>query len=173
MKDGFGARQMKRTALFVVVGGLSAGVFAGPNGDRPDARHAWAVHDENRPNAVKISAEEGQVPSDAILLFDGTQDSVDRHWCDEKGGPTKWIVKDGLFYCVPSSGMAYTRDLVGDCQLHVEFMIPDPPGEGLGNSGVYVHGLYELQILHSFHNTDIYHPTPLQQIPLQQPSIST
>ena len=135
-------------------------VFAGPNGDRPDARHAWAVHDENRPNAPVISAEEGAVPSDAIVLFDGTQKSVDEHWCDEKGAPTKWVEKDGLFYCVPKSGMAYAKDKVADCQLHVEFKIPDPPGEGLGNSGVYVHGLYELQILHSFRNTDTYHPIP-------------
>ena len=134
--------------------------YAGPNGDRPDARHAWAVHDDNRPNPVEISAEEGQVPSDAIVLFDGTQESVDKHWCDKKGNPTKWIVKDGLFYCVPKSGMAYARDQIADCQLHVEFMVPNPPGEGLGNTGVYVHSIYELQVLHSFHNTDMYHPIP-------------
>lgn len=137
---------------------LAMGVTAGPNGDRPDAWHAWAVHDDNRPNPVEISAEEGAVPSDAIVLFDGTQKSVDEHWCDEKGAPTKWVEKEGLFYCVPKSGMAYAKDKVADCQLHVEFKIPDPPGEGLGNSGVYVHGLYELQILHSFRNTDTYHP---------------
>ena len=156
---------MKKTLLVAVVSMMSAVVFlpvvfAGPNGDRPDARHAWAVHDENRPNAPVISAEEGAVPSDAIVLFDGTQKSVDEHWCDEKGAPTKWVEKDGLFYCVPKSGMAYAKDKVADCQLHVEFKIPDPPGEGLGNSGVYVHGLYELQILHSFRNTDTYHPIP-------------
>ena len=147
-----------------VCAGLAAvaatAAFAGPNGDRPDDRHAWAVHDDNRPNPVEISAEEGQVPSDAIVLFDGTQKSVDEHWCDAKGNPTKWIVKDGLFYCVPKSGMAYARDKVADCQLHVEFMVPNPPGEGLGNTGVYVHSLYELQVLHSFHNTDMYHPIP-------------
>ena len=138
----------------------TAVTVAGPNGDRPDVRHAWAVHDDNRPNPVEISAEEGQVPSDAIVLFDGTQKSVDEHWCDKAGNPTKWIVKDGLFYCVPKSGMAYAKDRIGDCQIHVEFMIPNPPGDGLGNSGVYVHGLYELQLLHSFHNTDMYHPIP-------------
>ena len=154
---------MVMTKSKTVVGllGLAvASVWAGPNGDRPDARHAWAVHDDNRPNPVEISAEKGAVPSDAIVLFDGTQKSVDEHWCDEKGNPTKWIEKDGLFYCVPQSGMVYAKDKVADCQLHLEFKIPDPPGEGLGNSGVYVHGLYELQVLHSFHNTDMYHPIP-------------
>jgi len=150
---------MKKVTLGIL-SVAAATVVAGPNGDRPDARHAWAVHDDNRPNPVEISAEEGQVPSDAVVLFDGTQKSVDEHWCDAKGNPTKWIVKDGLFYCVPKSGMAYARDLVEDCQLHVEFMVPDPPGEGLGNTGVYVHSIYELQVLHSYHNTDMYHPIP-------------
>ena len=105
-------------------------------------------------------AEAGTVPSDAIVLFDGTQKSVDEHWCDSEGNPTKWVVRDGVFYCVPNSGRAYARDVIGDCQLHVEFLIPDPPGEGLGNSGVYVHGLYELQILHSYFNEDAYSPIP-------------
>jgi hypothetical protein len=70
------------------------------------------------------------------------------------------MLKDGLFYCVPSSGMAYARDIVGDCQIHLEFLIPDPPGPGLGNSGVFVHGIYELQVLHSYYNFDTFHPVP-------------
>lgn len=140
---------MKRLAVGVV-GVLCAGVLqADPNGDRPDARHAWAVHDENRPRPAMIVAPEGRPPSDAIVLFDGTQKSVDEHWGDGAGGPSKWGVRDGLFCCVPHSGSVHARDLVGDCQIHVEFMIPDPPGDGLGNSGVYVHGLYELQVLES------------------------
>ena len=145
--------------LSVGIGSVGFALGA-PNGDRPDDRHAWAVHDENRPNPIEILAEEESPPSDAIVLFDGTEESVKRHWCDIKGNPTKWVVRDGAFYCVPSSGMAYVRDEIGDCQIHVEFRIPDPPGEGLGNSGVYVHGLYEIQVLHSYYNTDSYHPMP-------------
>ena len=139
---------------------LTSVALSAPNGDRPDDRHAWGVHDENRPNPVEISAEEGQVPSDAIVLFDGTQKSIDEHWCDAKGNPTKWMLKDGLFYCVPKSGMAYARDLVEDCQIHLEFRIPENPGSGLGNSGVFVHSIYELQILHSYRNLNSYHPVP-------------
>ena len=149
-----------KNVLPAAVAFTAAIVVAGPNGDRPDDRHAWAVHDENRPNPVEISAEEDEIPSDAVVLFDGTQKSIDEHWCDAKGNPTKWVLKDGLFYCVPKSGMAYTKDMVEDCQLHVEFLVPDPPGDGLGNSGVYVHGIYELQILHSYHNLDQFHPEP-------------
>lgn len=156
-----GRNGKKAGMMFVVIAAMVVmTISAGPNGDRPDARHAWAVHDDNRPNAREVLAEEGKVPSDAIVLFDGTEQSVRDHWCDANGSPTKWVVKDGLFVCVPKSGMTYARDVVGDCQLHVEFRIPDPPGEGLGNSGVYVHGIYELQILHSFRNTDRYQPIP-------------
>lgn len=151
---------MTKELLAAAAGFAVFASVAAPNGDRPDARHAWGVHDENRPNPVQISAEEGRVPSDAIVLFDGTQKSIDEHWSDAKGNPTKWVLKDGLFYCVPKSGMAYARDVMGDCQIHLEFLVPDPPGPGLGNSGVYVHGIYELQILHSHYNLDTYHPVP-------------
>ena len=154
------SRENTAGALAALVSLASFAVLAGPNGDRPDESHAWAMHDDNRPNSREVLVDEGGVPSDAIVLFDGTEKSVRDHWCDKDGNPTKWIVKDGLFACVPRSGMAYARDVVGDCQLHVEFRIPDPPGKGLGNSGVYVHGLYELQILHSFRNTDKFHPIP-------------
>ena len=152
---------MNAKSILLTAGATTACIlFAAPNGDRPDATHAWAVHDENRPNAPVVSAEEGQVPSDAIVLFDGTQKSVDDHWCDSGGKPTKWVARDGLLYCVPNSGMAYAKDEIGDCQMHVEFMIPDPPGGGFGNSGVYLHGRYEIQIIHSVGNTDEYSPVP-------------
>lgn len=120
-----------------------------PMGDRPDARHAWAVHDRHRPEPPKIEAPDGGVPSDAIVLFDGTPDSISRNWCDEKGDATKWTVADGCFVCIPGSGSAFTRELFGDCQLHVEFKIPEPPGEDRGNSGVILQSRYEVQVIDS------------------------
>ena len=157
---GKGRRNARGKTFAALVVAVCAAAFAGPNGDRPDSRHAWAVHDENRPNPPQVHCEAGEVPSDAILLFDGTEASIARHWRSQDGSPAKWISKDGLFYCVPKSGMVYAKDEAADFQLHVEFMIPDPPGPGLGNSGVYVHGKYELQILHSYHNMDAYSPAP-------------
>ena len=147
-----------RKMLVIVAAAASAATFAGPNGDRPNATHAWAVHDENRPNPPQVETCDGGVPSDAILLFDGTIESVRKNWCDQKGGETKWTVKDGLFVCVPKSGGVRTRAEFADCQLHIEFQIPDPPGEGLGNSGVYMLGKYEVQILHSYHDPFKYTP---------------
>lgn len=134
---------------------------AAPFGDRPDARHAWAVHDDHRPEAPKIEVPDGGVPSDAIRLFDGTEKSIRDHWCDQNGSPSKWTVNDGCFVCTPGSGGAFTREHFADCQLHVEFKIPNPPGEGHGNSGVILQSRYEVQIIDS--HTVIPSPDPRER----------
>ena len=139
---------MRKT--FAVCAALAASVaVAEPSGDRPDPTHAWSVHDVNRPDPVKITVPENGVPSDAIVLFDGTAESVVRNWRDKKGGPSKWIVKDGTFICTPGSGSAMTAEEFGDCQLHVEWKTPVDDVEGWGNSGVILMGGYEIQILDS------------------------
>ena len=141
---------------------LAAPVFAGLYGDTPDARHAWAVHDKNRPAPVKVTADPGVPPSDAVVLFDGTKESFERNWCDKDGNPSKWQLGDeGDFYCVPqgwrNGGNIYTRGQFGDCQLHLEWRHDadiaktfngDP--QMLGNSGVFLMGKYEIQVLESF-----------------------
>ena len=121
---------------------------AEPSGDRPDARHAWAVHDVNRPNPPVVTVPEGGIPSDAIVLFDGTEASVAKHWRGNDG-PTKWKVENGTFVCTPGSGSALTAEKFGDCQLHIEFMTPKDDLYGWGNSGVIFMGQYEIQILDS------------------------
>ena len=129
------------------------GIF-GLYGDTPDAKHAWAVHDFNRPYPKQVETPAGKPPSDAIVLFDGTQESVDKNWCDAKGQPTKWRVKDGAFVCTPRSGMACTRQSFGDAQFHVEWLSPledaRKHGQLGGNSGVFPMGMYEIQILNSY-----------------------
>ena len=135
------------------VGAGERGIF-GLYGDTPDAKHAWAVHDFNRPYPKQVETPAGKPPSDAIVLFDGTQESVDRNWCAADGKPTKWRVKDGAFVCTPRSGMACTRQSFGDAQLHVEWLSPVDDarkhGQLGGNSGVFPMGLYEIQILNSY-----------------------
>jgi len=129
------------------------------HGDLPDETHAWCVHDLNRPRPVKVAADEGKMPSDAIVLFDGTQESVDRNWCDKEGNPVKWKAVDGKFVCFPGSGYAFTKESFGDCQLHIEWMVPHgevETGQGCGNSGVYLCNSYEIQILESFAPTHGY-----------------
>lgn len=140
---------MKRQLIGLVVSLVSSAAFATPAGARPDARHAWAVHDEHRPNPPQVETPAGRPPSDAVVLFDGTAESVAKNWCGKDGGATKWVVTNGCFACVPGSGMAQTAESFGDCQLHVEWRIPanDP---SCGNSGVYLMGRYEVQILDSY-----------------------
>ena len=137
-------------------------VLAGIYGDPSDARHAWSVHDHNRPNPVKVEAEAGCPPSDAVVLFDGTQESFEKNWCDEKGNPSKWkLGTDGDFYCVPgwkNGGAIYTRGAFGDCQLHLEYrhdpeigLASDEKGPQMhGNSGVFLMSSYEIQVLESY-----------------------
>ncbi|MGN0847726.1 MAG: DUF1080 domain-containing protein [Kiritimatiellia bacterium] len=136
--------------ILVACAVLAAGVVvAEPSGDRPDDRHAWAVHDVNRPDPVKIDVPESGVPSDAIRLFDGTAESVKANWRSRAGEASKWTVKDGAFVCAPGSGPAVTAESFADCQLHIEWKTPVDDVEGWGNSGVIFMGQYEIQILDS------------------------
>lgn len=137
-------------------------LFAGLYGDIPNATHAWAVHDTNRPKPSRVTINEKGVPSDAIVLFDGTKESFEKNWCDGKGGPAKWIVNDdGTFSCGTGFkfGECRTREEFGDCQLHIEYKHPadiTSIGGGAqmrGNSGVFLMGPkygYEVQVLESY-----------------------
>ncbi|MBI1346171.1 DUF1080 domain-containing protein [bacterium] len=88
----------------------------------------------------------GSPPSDAIVLFDGQDLS---QW---KGGE-QWTVENG--YAISKGGGISTNENFGDCQLHVEWATPDVvsgSGQGRGNSGVYLMGKYEVQVLDSYQN---------------------
>ena len=147
--------------LTVAVLAAPAALFAALYGDTPDAKHAWAVHDHNRPNPVKISAEAGKPPSDAIVLFDGTRESFEKNWCNMNGEATKWVCDGkGEFHCAPgyvNGGNIRTRGEFGDCQLHIEFkhdtdFEPHPAGAQMrGNSGIFLMSNYEIQVLESYH----------------------
>ena len=119
----------------------------------------WKPNDPDRPNPPVIepataSTQEtpGHAPSDAVVLFDGKDLS---QWLSEGNQPAKWKVADGYFEVVPKAGVIHTRQPFGDCQLHVEFSEPTPPQGGSqerGNSGVFLHGQYEVQVLDSYQN---------------------
>jgi hypothetical protein len=89
-------------------------------------------------------------PSDAVVLFDGQ--GLDA-WRDRDRGPARWEVRDGYMEAVPGSGYLVTAQGFGDVQLHVEWAAPNPPhgaGQERGNSGVFLMGKYEVQILDSY-----------------------
>jgi hypothetical protein len=92
----------------------------------------------------------GEPPSDAIVLFNGKDLS---QW---EGGD-QWIVKEG--YAISRGGGISTKQTFGDCQVHVEWAAPEKvegSGQGRGNSGVYLMGSYEVQILDSHQNKTYY-----------------
>ena len=149
------------TILSLAFASQAANVGSAFYGDAPDDHHPWAIHDRNRPQPPFVTPgtfstqdEPGKPPSDAIVLFDGTD--LSKWEADEGNGvPTKWVVKNGAMECVPGSGYIRTKARIGDCQLHVEWAAPtkvEGESQGRGNSGVFLMGLVEIQVLDDYNN---------------------
>ncbi len=120
----------------------------------------WHVHDGTRPQPPVVtpgteSSQDapGTPPGDAIVLFDGADASG---WV--KAGtddPIGWKVENGYMEVVPKSGGIASKEHFGDCQLHLEWAAPaEVSGEsqGRGNSGVFLMGRYEIQVLDCYQN---------------------
>ena len=93
----------------------------------------------------------GGPPSDAIVLFDGKDLS---QWKSASGGEARWKVEDGVLE-VTGTGNIVSKEEFGDVQVHVEWASPSVvkgEGQGRGNSGVYLQGRYEIQVLDSYEN---------------------
>ena len=92
----------------------------------------------------------GLEPSEnAVVLFDGTDLS---NWTSRDGGDPTWDVCDGIA-TVAGGGDIVSKETYGDAYIHVEFRCPDMPdatGQAKGNSGVYLQGRYEIQVLDSY-----------------------
>ena len=104
-----------------------------------------------------VCAESGSFPPDqsqlpveppkgAIVLFDGNRII---EFVNKAGKAIDWPVEDGSL--VSSKGQRRSNHLCStwhfrDADIHVEFLLPQ---EGSGNSGIYIHGNYELQIMNS------------------------
>ena len=85
-----------------------------------------------------------------IILFDGT--NLDK-WHTRDGGKAPWRVENGVMTVAPHSGNIISYETYADAMIHVEWMEPDMherTGQDRGNSGVYIHGVYELQVLDSY-----------------------
>jgi 3-keto-disaccharide hydrolase len=90
------------------------------------------------------------LPSDAVSLFDGT---TMNGWVNADGQPARCGATRGIMTCTAGTGNIFTEKQIGSAQIHLEFKVPYMPDEhdqGRGNSGVYLQGRYEIQILDSF-----------------------
>jgi len=123
---------------------------------RAQAQPAWPIHSLERPHPVVVDPGPAPAPvsppSDAVVLFGGA--SLDE-WQSADSGPARWAVRHGYFEVVPGAGAIRTRRGFGDVQLHLEWSTPSPPrgeGQDRGNSGVFLMGRYEIQVLDSYRN---------------------
>lgn len=117
----------------------------------PCAQHA---RDCPAPPVINAGPEQPPVPppSDAVVLFDGRDLS---QWRGDDGSPARWKVKGGYLEVAPGTGAIGTVKGFGDVQLHVEWAAPNPPkgtDQDRGNSGVFLMGRYEVQVLDSYGN---------------------
>ena len=154
-----------RIALACIVASMAGGVLLSQTQkpapppqwiETPSGR--WMVHDESRPVPPVVTPgvcgtqDAAPPPSDALVLFDGKDLS---NWTDVKGEPSRWVVRDGFMESVKGAGYVRTKPEFGSVQLHVEFATPSTVvgnGQGRGNSGVFLQGKYEVQVLDSFEN---------------------
>ncbi len=127
---------------------------------QPDGK--WRVHDVSRPRPRVIAAgtessqeRPGRPPSDAIVLFDGTDLSKWVTYVKGQATEPKWKVENGYIEVVPATGGMQTKEKFGDMQLHVEWAAPAEvkgASQSRGNSGVMLMGRYEIQVLDSYDN---------------------
>ena len=104
------------------------------------------------PGTASTPERPGTPPSDAVILFDGR--SLDG-WVSTDGSPAKWKLENGFMEVAPGTGSIQTKAEFGDCQLHIEWAAPTVvkgESQGRGNSGVFLMGRYEIQVLDCYDN---------------------
>jgi hypothetical protein len=150
-----GERMRSGTAVLVLLAVL---VVAYPCDAQPPITPtvSSSIHDTTRAQPAIVDpgvyAAASRAPSDAIVLFDGRDGS---EWRSREGEPPRWRIENGYIEVVGGTGGISTVREFGDCQLHIEWAVPSPPvgaGQGRGNSGVFLMGRYEVQVLDSYRN---------------------
>lgn len=134
----------------------------------------WVITEVNKDLVVVEPGKNGSAPSDAVILFDGkdlsawnttpfgegvrvdrTASFINDYQSKPSTKPAAWTVENGNIVAGAGKGAIATSQEFGDMQLHIEWMIPvleNTKGQAYGNSGVFLMGLYELQVLNSFEN---------------------
>lgn len=141
----FNSTNTRLTILLLI---LSVSVAAQERKGDPALTEIW----EPEPVMVKAGESPAQAPADAIILFDGKNTNA---WKAKDGGAVKWKVENGAMTVTPGTGEISTKEGFGDCQLHIEWRTPSVvkgEGQGRGNSGIFLMGKFELQVLDSYNN---------------------
>lgn len=138
---------MKKLVSLIFISGL----ILNSQGQEPEETEDWSRKPE-----VVTPGKGTLPPSDAIILYGGAGD-LDK-WESEREGPARWIAGDELTVAAGTGGIK-TKESFGDMQLHIEWRSPaevKDKGQGRGNSGVYLMGKYEVQVLDSYDNETYY-----------------
>ncbi len=138
---------MKKTISLL----LLSSVFITLSAQKPEETEDWSRKPE-----IVTPGKGTLPPSDAIVLYAGAGDI--ENWEGKDGSPSNWIA-DEYLTTVPKAGYIQTKQAFGDMQLHIEWRTPMEVvgnGQGRGNSGVFLMGLYEVQVLDSYNNETYY-----------------
>ena len=138
---------MKRTT-FLFCCSMLAYFYLNAQITDPKATEVW----EPEPRVVTPGATSMNAPSDAIILFDGTNLN---EWTNNDGAAAGWTIGDGAMTVEKGTGVIKTKRNFGSVQLHIEWRSPAEvvsEGQGRGNSGVFLNGIYEVQVLDSYKN---------------------
>jgi len=104
------------------------------------------------PKVVAPGKTSQDAPADATVLFNGKDFSA---WTGKGGKQIEWTIADGAMTVKGGTGEITSKQGFGDCQLHIEWRTPSVvkgAGQGRGNSGIFLMGKYELQVLDSYNN---------------------
>lgn len=116
---------------------------------KPEMTEIWDPEVE----VVTPGEDPVNAPSDAIILFDGTD--LSREWTSQDGGEPQWIVENGAVTVKRGTGVIKTKRVFEDFQLHIEWRSPSEvkgESQGRGNSGVFLQERYEIQVLDNYQN---------------------
>jgi hypothetical protein len=116
----------------------------------PESTEIWSP----QPKVISAGIKPGDAPSDAQILFDGK--NLDQ-WVTIDGTAPIWKVQEGAFTVAPNGKDIKTKKEFGDFQLHVEWRSPaqvdtTKKGQQRGNSGIFLQGRYEVQVLDNYGN---------------------
>ncbi len=171
---------MKQLAFSILLGlSLTAILYAQEvpevDWEKLSKTQPWKATEQWEPVPAKVNPGFFTAPpSDAVVLFDGKDLSqwrkpnygygvnmeqataiIKAKSKEQKYEEAGWLVKDGAMIVQPGSGAIETKRAFGDVQLHIEWLAPVDPGkkdQAYSNSGVFLMGLYEIQVLNSYEN---------------------
>ncbi|MEN8204018.1 MAG: DUF1080 domain-containing protein [Bacteroidota bacterium] len=138
---------MKKISTILVISLIILNI----HGQKPEDTEDWSIKPE-----VVTPGKGTLPPSDAIVLYQGPEDLS--KWDSEKGGPASWKAEE-ILTVAPKKGGIMSKQSFGDVQLHVEWRAPEKvvgEGQDRGNSGIFLMGKYEVQVLDSYESETYY-----------------